>query len=262
MRLLPSQPLARVTQTPIASPPAPLLQPTNNAVCAHLADQLRALPGTQLLSGVAVQSAERAGEGCGCSKGGWRLRGSRRGRAAAAEPAPPEQQEDLGTFDAVVLADAMPLLPGSAGHVAGLDAGASSLGQLARSVRDAAPEPCFALMLAFQQPLPGVPFESAAVEGGGAWAWVANNSSKPGRPGGEAAAAAGGGAPQCWVALTTPERARQLLAAAPLTSAEGRFIPQTQRYQADVAGQLLADFRALMAPWVQARAAHGWWLSC
>lgn len=221
-----------------------LLQPTNNALAQHMAAQLQALPGAQLLSGVAVQSAARASGGCGCgSSGAWQLRGSRVGRAAVAEPAAPEQQEDLGSYDAVVLADAMPLLPGSAGHVAGLEATSSSLGQLARSVQVVAPEPCFALMVAFAEPLQGMPFDSASIEAG-PWQWVANNSSKPGRP--------GTGSPQCWVALTTSERARQLLERRPL-SVGGKFNPQTQQYQADVAAELLADFRALLQPWVQVR---------
>ncbi len=68
----------------------------------------------QLARGVKVQAMEQVGGGCGCSSGAkWQLRGSRQGRAAAGSPAPPpEQQEDLGSFDAVVLADAMPLLQG------------------------------------------------------------------------------------------------------------------------------------------------------
>lgn len=88
--------------------------PTNNAIAQHMAAQLQSHSGAQLLSGVAVQSMERVGGGCGCGSGGskWQLRGSRKGRAAAAEPGPAEQQDDLGLFDAVVLADAMPLLPG------------------------------------------------------------------------------------------------------------------------------------------------------
>lgn len=87
--------------------------PSNSAIAQHMAAQLQAHQGSQLLSGVAVQSLERVGGGCGCGSGGskWQLRGSRKGRAAV-EPGPAEQQEDLGLFDAVVLADAMPLLPG------------------------------------------------------------------------------------------------------------------------------------------------------
>ncbi|KAL4441882.1 hypothetical protein ABPG77_003798 [Micractinium sp. CCAP 211/92] len=255
--------------------------PTNQAICRHLAQELLGTAAQQqeqegrqggarqplfeLLSGVAVQSMERVGSGCG-GGGGWALRGSRQGRAAAALP-PPEQQEELGSYDAVILADATPLLPGSAGHVAGIDAAASSLAQLARSVQAVAPQPCFALMVAFCRPLPGVPFDSAFVghpdeavggsssagggdsgssaSGGSAFQWVACNSSKPGRPGSK------GGAPQCWVALTTARRAQRLLLAHPLTGPGGRLNPQTAEYRAAVAAELLADFRVLMQPFVQ-----------
>lgn len=88
--------------------------PSNNAIAQHMAAQLQAHHSAQVSSGVAVQALERVGGGCGCGSGGskWQLRGSRKGRAAAAEPEPAEQQEELGAFDAVVLADAMPLLPG------------------------------------------------------------------------------------------------------------------------------------------------------
>ncbi|KAL4433913.1 hypothetical protein ABPG75_000354 [Micractinium tetrahymenae] len=265
--------------------------PTNGALMQHMAQELlaaaaqkqqqqqqqgqwqdtsrqQAAPLFELLSGVAVQSMERTGGGgCGGSGGRWALRGSRQGRAAAAAPAPPPgDQEDLGCYDAVILADAMPLLPGSAGHVAGIDAAASSLAQLARSVQAVAPQPCFALMVAFAQSLPGVPFDSATVEqpttdctsssgsdggsssgnggsGSSAFQWVACNSSKPGRP--------GGSSPQCWVALTTPQRAQHLLRAHPLIGPGGRFNPQTGEYRAAVAAELLADFRAFMQPFVQ-----------
>lgn len=119
-------------------------------------------------------------------------------------------------------------------------------------------------MVAFEKELPGVPFDSACVadaasSGGsssssgsgssgsssGAFQWVACNSSKPGRP------QVNTGVPQCWVALTTAQRAQQILERRPLATADGRFNPQTEQYRAEVAAELLADFRALMQPFVQ-----------
>ena len=158
---------------------------------------------------------------------------------------------------------------GSAGHIAGIEAASTSLAQLARSVQAVAPEPCFALMVAFREALPGVPFDSASVAAGAtgsgssssssssasssaAFQWVACNSSKPGRP--QPAA----GAPQCWVALTTAQRARQILERRPLSTADGRFNPQTEQYRAEVAAELLADFRGLMQPFVQLRVGVDW----
>ena len=110
-----------------------------------------------------------------------------------------------------------PAAAGSAGHITGIDSQSTSLAQLARSVQSVAPEPCFALMVAFHQPLEGVPFDSASVapaggggsgssSGGSSFQWVACNSSKPGRP---QQGDDDGDAPQCWVALTTPQRAQQ-----------------------------------------------------
>lgn len=269
--------------------------PSNNAIMQHLAAELQAAgrqrhgaqgrPPFELLSGCAVQSADRVGGG-GSGSGGarWQLRGSRAGRAAAAAPSPaPEEQQDLGSYDAVVLADAMPLVPGSAGHVRGLEAASSSVAQLARSVQAVAAQPRFALMVAFHQPLRGVPFDFASVEhssssddggtggggkscgscgcgscgtgSGGAFALVACNSSKPGRPGsgggGSPGGSSSGDALECWVATSTAQRARQLLDQYPLVSPDGRHNPQTQQYRAAVAEELLADFRDLMAPFVQ-----------
>jgi hypothetical protein len=142
---------------------------------------------------------------------------------------------------------------GTAGYVAGITDQATSLAQLATSVQQATPAPCFSLMLAFKEPLAGVPFDSASFEPGlggssnsgssHAFQWVANNSSKPGRP--------QDGAPQCWVAVTTAQRAQQLLERQPVAQ-DGRFVPQTRQYQAEVAQELLADFRALMQSFVQA----------
>lgn len=269
--------------------------PSNAAIMQHIAGELQAAGGRQhepqgrplfeLLSGLVVRSAERLGtSGCG-SHGStrWRLHGSRAERAAAAVPAHLlDGQEDLGGYDAVILADAMPLVPGSAGHVRGLEAASTSLGQLARSVQAVAAQPRFALMVAFHQPLRGVPFDFASVEhsssssgdgtgggrscgscgcgscgtgSGGAFALVACNSSKPGRPGsGDAGSASSGGvgdALECWVAISTAQRARQLLDQHPLVGPDGRHNPQTEQYRAEVAEELLADFRDLMAPFVQ-----------
>ena len=106
--------------------------PTNSSICQHMAQQLQQQRGPstasgRLHSGVRVTSMEQqqqqqrtnsssssdaASSGC-CGSGGvqWRLGGSRQGRAGAAAA---EVAEDLGLFDAVILADAMPVLPGAA----------------------------------------------------------------------------------------------------------------------------------------------------
>jgi predicted NAD/FAD-dependent oxidoreductase len=144
---------------------------------------------------------------------------------------------------------------GSAGHISGIEQAATSLAQLAASVAAATPQPCFALMLAWRQPLPGVPFDSASFDvgnsssadgssgsRGAAFQWIACDSSKPGRP----------QAAQCWVALTSPQRTQQLLENYPLV-VDGKFQPQTEQLRAAVAAELLSDFTALMQPFVEVR---------
>lgn len=235
--------------------------PSNGAIPAHMARQLAAQhPSSfQLQSGCAVQSMERLGGGCG-SPTRWRLHGSLAGQ----EPA------ELGDYDAVILADAAPLLPGSPGYVEGLEAASSSLAQLARSVQAVSYQPRFTLTVAFAAPLPGVPFDFASVEdsggaracgscgcgacgsiSGGAFQGVACNSSKPGRPGSgsDTSSSSGGGSadgPQCWVGVSTAQRAQQLV-----EQLSSRYDPQSEQYYAAVAEELLADFRDIMAPFVQ-----------
>lgn len=85
-----------------------------------------------------------------------------------------ERGRCFGPFDAVVLA----LPPAQA---ADLVEDHSDLGPLARDVRVA---PCWAILLGFEERVE-VPFDGAFVDGS-PLAWAARNSSKPGRPGGEA----------------------------------------------------------------------------
>lgn len=201
-----------------------------------------------------TQYLMRLSHRCGCpqveaaewdeERGVWRLRGSPRGRAAAAGPGGGGQQE-LGEFRALVAADSLTLLPGknasgsgrrsgrvactvggspaqqampsersmrgactpwaarrprptkpallptpradSAGY-AGLCGPSSPVASVAQRIQEAAFEPVFSLMVAYEQPLGGLPFDAAAVGGAsGAWQWVACNSSKPGEAGRRAA---------------------------------------------------------------------------
>ena len=157
----------------------------------------------------------------------------------------------------------MPTLnAGSAGYVDGLPTA------LAEQVHATGASPRFALMVAFERPLP-VEFDAAAVLGGAPFEWVANNSSKPGRATTTA---------QCWVAVTTAAHAQQLLADHPLQvgmraatpllactplphplppsppppaharQALGKFNPLAPEHQARIATQLLAEFASLLAP--------------
>ncbi len=81
--------------------------------------------------------------------------------------------EELGPFDAAVAAVPSP-------QAAPLLQPAPALAERASSIRMAA---CYAVMLAFEQPL-GLPFDGAFVNFG-PLSWIARNSSKPGREGRE-----------------------------------------------------------------------------
>ncbi len=84
-----------------------------------------------------------------------------------------EEKEDLGRFDAVVIAT-------PAEQAVDLLAAAPALAAEARAARSA---PCWALMLGFDAPLE-TPFDAARVVDGPI-AWIAREASKPGREAGE-----------------------------------------------------------------------------
>jgi len=118
--------------------------PGMNAPARHLADLL----GERLRRGVRVGAVSPRGAAHGlCDESGV----------------------ELGTFDAVLVAtppsQAEPLV------------GASPM--LAEVARDTEMDPCWAVMLAFERPC-AAPFDGAFVNGG-PLAWVARDSSKPGR---------------------------------------------------------------------------------
>ncbi|MEM7516004.1 MAG: FAD-dependent oxidoreductase [Planctomycetota bacterium] len=101
-------------------------------------------------------------------------------RVAVATPEDPthlhsEQGEDLGTFGRV-------LVTFPAGQAAEWLAQVEP--ELAKRVASVAMKPCRALLLGFESRV-DVPFDGAFVEGS-PLSWVARNSSKPGRPPGEA----------------------------------------------------------------------------
>jgi hypothetical protein len=106
----------------LAGQPLYVATPTNNSLAQHMAAQLSRAgqAPSAVQAGVIVQEAERSGGGCGGAGAKWQLRGSRAGRAAAGAAAGRQHEvEDLGSFDALVLADALPLLPGECGARAG-----------------------------------------------------------------------------------------------------------------------------------------------
>jgi predicted NAD/FAD-dependent oxidoreductase len=118
-----------------------------DALAQHLARDL------EVRSGVEVQRLQRAG-------GSWRIMSS--------------EAEVVAEADAVLVtippAQAVPLL--------------TEAGELAHQARKVTMKPCWAVLLGFAGPVP-VEFDAAFINVG-SLAWVARNSSKPGRSGGEA----------------------------------------------------------------------------
>lgn len=99
---------------------------------------------------------------------------------------------DLGSFDRLVCTLPAP----QAARLLGADEA------LARRASEVELRPCWAVLLGLAQPY-GVPFDGAFVEGS-SLSWVARNSSKPGRPAGEA-----------WVLHAGPEWSAKNLEADP-----------------------------------------------
>lgn len=139
--------------------------PRMSALGRHLAAELT------LETGVRISQLEGG-------PGGWTLRD--------------DQGGDRGTYDSVLLAvpapQASPLL--------------TEAPQLAQIAQAGDMVPCQALMLAFDRPL-GLPFDGVEIAGG-PLAWIARDSSKPGRPPGA-----------CWVVHADPDSSEVMLEASP-----------------------------------------------
>ncbi|XP_062214406.1 uncharacterized protein LOC133915307 isoform X1 [Phragmites australis] len=90
--------------------------------------------------------------------------------------------KDLGYFDYVVATDkniASPRFSGLTGRPPPLDL--SSFPQLSTMVQDIPVRPCFALMLAFSEPLATVPVHGFSFNNSDSLSWAFCDSSKPGR---------------------------------------------------------------------------------
>lgn len=203
--------------------------PSMQSICAHMADQLTSSGRGAVMLSHKVESASWDSE-----QRVWRLRGSLKGRAVGFTADANGGGEDLGSFKSLVVADSLVCIPGSAGHVA-LQGADHQVEQAMRHVASIKSDPVFSLMVAFEQQLPGVPFDASVISGG-SFQWLACNSSKPGRP---------GQGPQCWVAVTTPAYARMLMEQFPL-HVQGKYNPQTKGYLERVAPVLYAELEHLL----------------
>jgi predicted NAD/FAD-dependent oxidoreductase len=194
----------------------------------------------------------------------WTVEGVPRSTAAAAAtPA------SFGKFDAVVVADALVVLPDSAGYAIGLvqeedhNGGEGDVHEEVERIVDQIQkikhQPVFSLLVAFENTNTIdsssdfedfedeiVPFDGVTMitKSGtpSSFQWMARNSSKPSR----AIVGRGDGGKRgkssTWVAITTPERSYELLKTWPLHSTKGVYNPQTHEYREAVAKELLSEF--------------------
>lgn len=178
--------------------------PRMSALTRHLANDLRVAE-----YGVRVVSVERSAHG-------WRLSGERAGDGIT----------ELGAFDRLVLALPAP----QAGSLLEQLPEGPELERAMQRVRGAKLEPCWAVMVEFPTRVtPG--FDAARVQESPI-AWVARESSKPGRPGGER-----------WVIHATPIWSRAHI----------------ESCADEVATNLVDEFRSLVsAPLPRFQTAHRW----
>jgi hypothetical protein len=140
---------------------------------------------------------------------------------------------NLGVFDALVLADKMVAIPGTPGAVEVQNAGA--LAPALEQMQRVGSTPLFSLMVAFRGQQRLLPFEAASVSNSASLQWLAHDSAKPGRQRADGL--------QCWVAVSTPQFAQQLLGE---PGADGRLPPQTPEYLASLAPLLYKEVAALL----------------
>jgi renalase len=200
----------------------------------------------------------------------WTVEGVPRS-ASATTPA------SFGAFNAIIVADALVVLPDSAGYATGLVEGEDvdiEVQNIVEKIQKVKHQPVFSLLVAFDSDSKekkvnadgdglldvsieesSVPFDGATVvstdgESGsaGSFQWIARNSSKPGRKTGtpkkeeSTGSGDGDGVGSTWVAITTPERAYKLLKTWPLHTTKGLYNPQTHEYRDAVAKELLGEF--------------------
>lgn len=217
------------------------LEPGDLFVANGLTEHLRAASGVPVSLGTIVKALDWQSDGGGGS-GEWHLAG-RDGNADAA---------DLGTFDAVVLSDAMTARRGSPGH---LLVDGAELGTIFPVMDGLEPRAVFTLMAAFPPGASGAhrPFEAAAITNSDAFQWVCMENRKPNFPA-ERGPWQGTDA-ECWVAISTFAFAAELLAAHP-QQRDFKFVEQTQAYLDPIQQALWQEFESLMAPiWRESKAA-------
>lgn len=150
---------------------------------------------------------------------------------------PDAQPSSLGTFDAVVLSDAMAGRSGSPGHITSASA---SVNQLLAQLGGRWAAPRLTLMAAFPAGTVASPFDAATVSGSDAIEWVSNDSAKPGRQPKDDA--------QCWTAVSTEAFARQAIEQGLPLQRDGKYHRPEEAATATITSEMLEHVAQLLAP--------------
>eukprot|EP00877_Chromochloris_zofingiensis_P000364 jgi/Chrzof1/10328/Cz04g38020.t1 len=203
--------------------------PSMNAICKHLAQNPQL---ADVRIDVKVTRAH-----VDDSNGKWVLEGWIRQPMVTGSDRrqqPPFTPWNLGVYDAVVLADKMTGCKGAPGYV---EISGSSAGvNLQAAMAGVGSIPQMALLLAYDQQQPVLPFEAATVTGSEQIQWICNDTAKPGRQRQDSK--------QCYVVLATSDFSQQLIQPLP----DGSLPQQTPEYLAQIAPRLYEAFEQAIKP--------------
>ncbi|CAL5226136.1 g8955 [Coccomyxa viridis] len=145
-----------------------------------------------------------------------------------------EKQVLTAMHKGLVIADQMNARSESPGYVEMQSHNSSTIMQQLFNMQGS---PRFSLMLALSEGVIRAPFDGASIDNSCTIEWIARDSSKPGRERQDGL--------ECWVAVTTEEYAKQLLAEKPL-AVDGTYVPQTQNYLSDTAAKIWTAVKGLL----------------
>ncbi|KAJ4976458.1 hypothetical protein NE237_001564 [Protea cynaroides] len=135
--------------------------------------------------------------------------------------------QSLGSFDGVVASDkntVSPRFTSVTGRPTPLDM--TLVPELAQKLKEVPVHPCFALMLAFSEPLSSVPVKGFSFKNSDVLSWAFCDSSKPGRP----------EMSECWVLHSTAEYAKGVISQTGLQKPSNTTLTK-------VAEELFQEFR-------------------
>lgn len=198
--------------------------PSNDSLCTSLADLH---PGRLSHAWATKVTEVKQGE-----RGSWEVSGLRKAEEGSKEVA-------LGTFDAVILTDAMAGNPGSPGYIRMV---APGLSDMSDRMAAATAAPRLTLMAAFPRGAIRAPFDATCVSNHDALEWLCCDSAKPGRKGDSDGI-------ECWTAVSTEAYALRVLESQPLR-VHGEYSPAQPQYMQRVAEEMADAVCSILEQWV------------